>query len=103
MGCSGQEYWSGLPFPSPGDLPDPQIEPGSSELQVESLLSEPPGKPSSFQMILQLLYHGPHLEQQGFFRNMLIQVTLFWEAPKSLQMVIAAMKLKDVYSLEEKL
>ena len=34
---------------------------------------------------------------------MLIQVTLFWEAPKSLQMVIAAMKLKDAYSLEEKL
>ena len=39
MGFSRQEYWSGLPFPSPGDLPDPGIEPGSPA-------SEPPGKPS---------------------------------------------------------
>ena len=37
MGFSRQEYWSGLPFPSPGDLPDPGIEPGSSVLQVGSL------------------------------------------------------------------
>ena len=40
--CS-QEYWSGLPFPSPGDLPHPGTEPGSSMLQADSLLSEPPG------------------------------------------------------------
>ena len=40
-----QEYWSGLPFPSPGDLPDPGIEPSSLVLQADSLLSEPPGKP----------------------------------------------------------
>ena len=39
---SRQEYWSGLPFPTPGDLPDPRIEPGSSVLQADSLLSEPP-------------------------------------------------------------
>ena len=45
MGLSKQEYWSGLPFPSPGDLPDPGIEPRSPELQVDSLLSEPRGKP----------------------------------------------------------
>ena len=44
---SGQEYWSGLPFPSPGDLPVPGIEPRSPALQADSLLSEPPGKPSS--------------------------------------------------------
>ena len=42
---SRQEYWSGFPFPSPGDLPDPGIEPGSPELQEDSLPSEPPGKP----------------------------------------------------------
>ena len=42
---SRQEYWSGLPFPFPGDLPDQQIEPGSPALQVDSLLAEPPGKP----------------------------------------------------------
>ena len=46
MGFSRQEYWSGLPFPSPGDLPDPGIEPGSPALQADALTSEPPGKPN---------------------------------------------------------
>ena len=45
MGFSRQEYWSGLPFPSPGDLPDPGIEPRSPTLQSNALPSEPPGKP----------------------------------------------------------
>ena len=40
---SKQEYWSGLPFPSPGDLPDPEIEPGSPALQADSLPTELPG------------------------------------------------------------
>ena len=44
MGFSRQEYWSGLPFPSPGDLPNPGIEPRSPALQADSLPSEPPGK-----------------------------------------------------------
>ena len=44
MGFPRQEYWSGLPFPSPGVLPDPGIEPRSPALQVGSLLSAPPGK-----------------------------------------------------------
>ena len=43
MGFSGQEYWSGLPFPSPGDLPDPGIESRSPTFQAEALTSEPPG------------------------------------------------------------
>ena len=56
MGCSSpgscghgilQEYWSGLPFPSPGDLPHLGIEPGSCTLQADSLPSEPPGKPQN--------------------------------------------------------
>jgi len=46
MGFSGQEYWSGLPFPSAGDLPDPEIEPRSPGLQADALTSEPPGKPT---------------------------------------------------------
>ena len=46
MGFSRQEYWSKLPFPSPGDLPDPGIEAGSPALQAVSLLTEPPGKSS---------------------------------------------------------
>ena len=41
---SRQESWSGLPFPSPGDLPNPGIEPESPALQADSLPSEPPGK-----------------------------------------------------------
>ena len=45
MGFSRQEYWSGLPFPSPGDLSDPGMEPGFPALQAESLPSEPPGRP----------------------------------------------------------
>ena len=44
MEFSRQEYWSGLPFPSPRDLPDPGIKPGSSTLQADVLPSEPPGK-----------------------------------------------------------
>ena len=42
---SRQEYWSGLPFPSPEDLPDAGIEPESPALQANSLPSEPPGRP----------------------------------------------------------
>ena len=45
MEFSRQEYWSRLPFPSPGDLPDPGIEPGSPALQADSLPSETPEKP----------------------------------------------------------
>ena len=45
MGFPRQEYRSGLPFPSPGDLPNPGIKPRSPELQADSLLTEPPGKP----------------------------------------------------------
>ena len=43
-GFSRQEYWSGLSFPSPGDLPDPGIDPRCSALQADALTSEPPGK-----------------------------------------------------------
>ena len=45
MEFSRQEHWSGLPFPSPGDLPNPGIEPGSPALWADALLSEPPGNP----------------------------------------------------------
>ena len=65
MGFSRQEYWSGLPFPSPGDLPDPGIEPRSPALQADALTSEPPGKP---QNIL--------LEEDNFNFSLL---AAFWE------------------------
>ena len=44
MGFSRQEYWSGLPFPSPWELPDPGIEPRSPALEADALTPEPPGK-----------------------------------------------------------
>ena len=43
-GIHRQEYWSGFPFPSPGHLPNPGIEPRSTALQADALPSEPPGK-----------------------------------------------------------
>ena len=46
MGFSRQEYWSGVPFPSPGNHPNPRIKPRSPAWQADSLTSEPPGKPS---------------------------------------------------------
>ena len=63
MGFSRQEYWSGLPFPSPGDLPDPGIEPRSPALEADALTSEPPGKSliqDSFLKCLKMLMNGLH-------------------------------------------
>jgi len=48
MEFSRQEYWSKLPRPYPGDLPNPGIKPRSPALQADSLPSEPPGKPGLF-------------------------------------------------------
>ena len=45
MGFSWKEYWSGVPFPSPGDFPNPGIKPWSPAFQVDSLPAEPQGKP----------------------------------------------------------
>ena len=56
-GVLQKEYWSGLPLPSPGDLPDPGIEPGSLILQAESLLSEPPGKPHVLITLVQTTFN----------------------------------------------
>ena len=56
MGFSRQGYWSGLPFPSPGDLPDSGIEPGFPAFQAEALTSEPPGKPNILTDIVCLTY-----------------------------------------------
>ena len=55
MGFSRQKCWSGLPFPSPGDLPNPGIEPGSPALQADSLPTELRGKPHIFTYICFLL------------------------------------------------
>ena len=61
MGFSRQEYWTGLPFPSPGDLPDPGIKPRSPSLQADSLLPESPGKPQlSLTCPGALFFHAHH-------------------------------------------
>ena len=59
MGFSRQEYWRGLPFPSPGDLPDPGIGPGSPALEAAALTSEAPGKPwgTRFQSFSESAHH----------------------------------------------
>ena len=61
MGFSKQEHWSGLPLPSPGDLPDPEIEPGSPALEGDALTSEPPGKPV---MTTIAIYYAPSMCQE---------------------------------------
>ena len=138
MGFSRQEYWSGLPFPSPGDLPDPRIMRNAgreeaqagiknagrninnlryaddttlmaeSEEELKSLLmkvkeeSEELGLKVNIQKT-KIMASGPITSWEIYGETVKQCQTLFWGAPKSLQMVIAAMKLKDAYSLEEKL
>ena len=65
MGFYRQEYQSGLPFPSPGDLPDLGIEPGSPALWADALPSEPPGKSNS-QRISQTLVPTSLKLSEGF-------------------------------------
>ena len=65
MGFSRQEYWSGLPSPSPGDLPDPEIEPTSPTLACGFFTTKPPGKPQQscyliLKLPLQPTMHSPH-------------------------------------------
>ena len=59
MRFSRQEYWSGLSFPSPGDLPDPGVEPRSPTLWADALTSEPPGNPDTLEylIIVEALYY----------------------------------------------
>ena len=56
MRFSRQEHWSGLPFPSPGDLPYPGIEPWSPTLQADTLTSQPPGKPNKVHLVKAMVF-----------------------------------------------
>ena len=69
MGFSSQEYWRGLPFPSPGYLPNPGIEAMSPTLQADALNSEPPGKPLKTYMLE--LKHTEELHDFGFGNDFL--------------------------------
>ena len=64
MGLSRQEYWSGLPFPSPGDLPNPGIKRGSPTLGADPLTSESPGKPRDF--LLKYYLYLIYLKQEKY-------------------------------------
>ena len=66
MKFSRQEYWSRLPCPSPGDLPDPGIQPRSPASQTESSPSEPPGKPQHCMRDLQTLVCFPFVRDPYF-------------------------------------
>ena len=93
MGFSRQEYWSGLPFPSPGDLPDPGIEPptqGSPALQADALISEPPLLIKfpiySFLGFVSLLIHGVLLKTVSYYCNSFLSLSLLFLAmPYSVQ------------------
>ena len=81
MGLSRQEYWSGLPFPSPGHLPNPGIKPRSPALQVASLLSEPPGKRSYYKLWVNPVslktFHIFRILERWFKRECLITLLVF--------------------------
>ena len=77
-GILQQEYWSGLPFPSPGGLPDPGIEPRSPALQADSLPSEPPGK----QLCVLVWRANPELESFMLFSKFNSSVFLVHGTPK---------------------
>ena len=65
-GFSRQEYWSGLPFPSPEGLPDPGIEPRSPALEADALTYEPPGKLGKRLMREELVLLGKQRENTVF-------------------------------------
>ena len=92
MEFSRQEHWSGLPFPSPGDLPNPGMEPRSPALQVVSLPSEPPGKPCCYMVtckpFIAMLNIGRHLpfregEEAWDWGGAHVSYTLFQSTRKS--------------------
>ena len=86
MGFSRQEYWSGLPRPPEGNLPDPGIDPRSPALQADSLLSEPPGKPLYIYVMIKIINTEKWEEfSQNFYWSMfaLCQFVLHSEVNKS--------------------
>ena len=73
MGFSRQEYWSGLSFPSPGDLPQPGIKPGSPALQADSLPTELPGKPPGNKSKSMWKSKGKYVDYNGMINTPLSQ------------------------------
>ena len=78
MGFSPQEYWSGLPFPPPGDLPDPGMKPASPALAGGFITTEPPGKPiymyaHTYTHMCFLIPQGKWEEKKGLFSEQIPQ------------------------------
>ena len=89
MGFSRREYWSGFPFTSPGDLPNPVMEPRSPALQTDTLPSEPPGKPYIYAYICIYLSRACQVAQMvkclSAMRKTQVQ-SLGWEDPLEKEM-----------------
>ena len=96
IGFSRQEYWSGLPFPFPGDLPNPRIKPRSPALHADALTSEPPGKPQP--LLIKSTHNVP-----GTIQKYMVYITTFnikviipileiknWRSRRSTNLLIAA-------------
>ena len=71
MEFSRQKCWSGAPFPSPGDLPKPGIEPGLPALQTDALLSEPPGRPLVWPQVNNREGTQPHPSTENWIKDLL--------------------------------
>ena len=89
---SRQEYWSGVPFPSPGDLPDSGIEPGSPASQADALLSEPPGKSQYQYKILQCTLHVIFLKYDTFLEHDIFFLLYFMQELKPQHLTSNAMR-----------
>ena len=81
MEFSRQEYWSGLPFPSPGDLPDPGIKPGSPTLQADALPSEPPGSFIPYSHFFFSVFLGQFIKCTTFGNFCLTHFQPFFQEP----------------------
>ena len=85
MEFSRQEYWSGLPLPSPGNCPYAGIKPGSSALQADSLPCEPPGEPV-YRLTLEILQVGFQPPQQSGIK--IKQITEFFGFPVHMKVIL---------------
>ena len=100
LGFSRQEYWSGLPFPSPGNLPSPGIEPRSPTLQADSLLSESSGKPKALQQF-NFVYHDLNFTKYESLLNTLEGKKLGFLGPALEDFSLVGLDWTQVYAFAQ--